>query len=109
MRPHDAGTKSSPNAPQRSAELRGRKVLIVVDGHHRLAAYQKAKHAGTISCQWFAGNARAAMDASVHRNEKVHYGNQLHGRAACVISATTRKTMVPLSPMSIMSCLISGN
>jgi hypothetical protein len=64
---------------------------------------------GRSSCQWFAGNARAAMDASVHRNEKVHYGNQLHGRAACVISATTRKTMVPLSPMSIMSCLISGN
>jgi hypothetical protein len=45
---------------------------VVVDGHHRLAAYQEVKHTGTISCQWFAGNARAAMDASVHRNEKVH-------------------------------------
>ncbi|BBB95385.1 ParB/Srx family N-terminal domain-containing protein [Bradyrhizobium elkanii] len=45
---------------------------VVVDGHHRLAAYQKAKHTGPISCQWFAGPARAAMDASVHRNEKAH-------------------------------------
>lgn len=45
---------------------------VVVDGHHRLAAYQKAKHTGTIQCQWFGASVRAAMDASVHRNEKVH-------------------------------------
>jgi hypothetical protein len=47
-------------------------VWIVVDGHHRLAAYKKAKHTGTICCQWFGGSARAAMDASAHRNDKVH-------------------------------------
>jgi hypothetical protein len=45
---------------------------VVVDGHHRLAAYQKVKHTGTIRCQWFGASVRAAMDASVHRNEKVH-------------------------------------
>lgn len=45
---------------------------IVVDGHHRLAAYRKAEHTGTIRCEWFPGNARAAMDTSVLRNEKVH-------------------------------------
>jgi hypothetical protein len=45
---------------------------VVVDGHHRLAAYQKAKHTGTIRCQWFGASVRAAMDASVHRNEKIH-------------------------------------
>jgi hypothetical protein len=45
---------------------------VVVDGHHRLAAYRKAKHTGTIRCQWFDGSVRAAMDASVHRNEKIH-------------------------------------
>lgn len=45
---------------------------VVVDGHHRLAAYQKARHTGTIQCQWFGASVRAAMDASVHRNEKVH-------------------------------------
>jgi hypothetical protein len=45
---------------------------VVVDGHHRLAAYQKAKHTGTIRCQWFDGSVRAAMDVSVYRNEKVH-------------------------------------
>ena len=33
---------------------------------------QKAKHTGTIRCDWFPGNVRAAMDASVLRNEKVH-------------------------------------
>jgi hypothetical protein len=44
---------------------------VVVDGHHRLAAYPKAGHTGTIRCQWFAGGVRAAMDASVQRNEKV--------------------------------------
>jgi hypothetical protein len=45
---------------------------VVVDGHHRLEAYRKAKHTGTIRCQWFGGSVRAAMDASVYRNEKVH-------------------------------------
>jgi hypothetical protein len=45
---------------------------VVVDGHHRLGAYQKAKHTEKIRCQWFGGSVRAAMDASVHRNEKVH-------------------------------------
>jgi ParB-like nuclease domain len=45
---------------------------VVVDGHHRLAAYRKAKHTAPIRCQWFAGGVREAMDASVHRNEKVH-------------------------------------
>jgi hypothetical protein len=45
---------------------------VVVDGHHRLAAYQKAEHTAPIRCQWFPGGVRAAMDTSVHRNEKVH-------------------------------------
>src|SRR6266581_1688123 len=27
---------------------------IVVDGHHRLAAYEKAKHTAPIKCEWFA-------------------------------------------------------
>lgn len=45
---------------------------IVVDGHHRLAAYRKLNHKAPIKCQWFAGSVRAAMDASLHRNEKIH-------------------------------------
>jgi hypothetical protein len=45
---------------------------VVVDGHHRLAAYRKAKHTEAIRCQWFSGSVREAMDASVHRNEKIH-------------------------------------
>lgn len=45
---------------------------VVVDGHHRLEAYRKAKHTKPIKCQWFPGSVREAMDASVHRNEKVH-------------------------------------
>ncbi len=45
---------------------------VVVDGHHRLEAYRKAKHTEPIRCQWFPGSVREAMDASVHRNEKVH-------------------------------------
>jgi hypothetical protein len=45
---------------------------VVVDGHHRLAAYRKLKHTDPIKCQWFAGSARAAMDESLRRNEKTH-------------------------------------
>jgi hypothetical protein len=45
---------------------------VVVDGHHRLAAYQKAKHTAPIRCEWFGGSVRAAIDASVHRNDKTH-------------------------------------
>jgi ParB/Sulfiredoxin domain len=45
---------------------------IVVDGHHRIAAYLKLKHKEPIKCEWFAGTAREAMDASLSRNEKTH-------------------------------------
>ena len=34
---------------------------VVVDGHHRLAAYQKLEHTAAIRCQWFGGSVRAAM------------------------------------------------
>ena len=45
---------------------------VVIDGHHRKAAYLKAKWNGTIKCEWFVGTAREAMDASLDRNEKIH-------------------------------------
>jgi hypothetical protein len=45
---------------------------VVVDGHHRLAAYRKEKHTDPIKCLWFSGSVREAMDASVRRNEKIH-------------------------------------
>jgi hypothetical protein len=45
---------------------------VVVDGHHRIAAYQKAKWSGTIKCEWFAGTVREAADESLRRNEKIH-------------------------------------
>ncbi|MFK4503544.1 glycosyltransferase A (GT-A) superfamily protein (DUF2064 family) [Bradyrhizobium japonicum] len=45
---------------------------VVVDGHHRLAAYLKLKYKSTIKCEWFAGTVREAMDESLLRNEKTH-------------------------------------
>ena len=45
---------------------------VVVDGHHRVAAYRKLKHTDPIKCEWFAGTAREAMDESLRRNEKTH-------------------------------------
>jgi hypothetical protein len=45
---------------------------VVVDGHHRLAAYRKLKHTDPIECEWFTGSAREAMDESLKRNEKAH-------------------------------------
>jgi hypothetical protein len=45
---------------------------IVVDGHHRIAAYGKAKHTDPIRCEWFAGTVREAMDESMRRNEITH-------------------------------------
>ncbi|MBR0971875.1 ParB/RepB/Spo0J family partition protein [Bradyrhizobium japonicum] len=45
---------------------------VVVDGHHRLAAYRKLKLTTPIKCEWFAGTAREAMDAALLRNEKIH-------------------------------------
>jgi hypothetical protein len=45
---------------------------IVVDGHHRTAAYRKLIWDEPIKCQWFAGGVREAMDAGMHRNERTH-------------------------------------
>lgn len=45
---------------------------IVVDGHHRIAAYLKLKWPGTIKCEWFAGTVREATDESLRRNEIIH-------------------------------------
>jgi ParB/Sulfiredoxin domain len=45
---------------------------IVVDGHHRIAAYLKLNRKETIKCEWFAGSAREATDESLRRNEKIH-------------------------------------
>lgn len=45
---------------------------VVVDGHHRLAAYRRLKHAESIKCEWFAGTVRNATDESLRRNEKTH-------------------------------------
>jgi hypothetical protein len=35
---------------------------VVVDGHHRIAAYLKLKWKDTIKCEWFAGTVRDATD-----------------------------------------------
>jgi hypothetical protein len=51
---------------------RGGHEWIVVDGHHRIAAYLKLKHKETIKCEWFAGSAREAADEGLSRNEKIH-------------------------------------
>lgn len=45
---------------------------IVIDGHHRIAAYLKLKRKETIKCEWFAGSVREAADESLNRNEKIH-------------------------------------
>lgn len=45
---------------------------VVVDGHHRIAAYLKRKWADAIRCEWFAATVREAMDESLRRNEKTH-------------------------------------
>ncbi|MBI5322736.1 ParB/RepB/Spo0J family partition protein [Bradyrhizobium sp.] len=45
---------------------------VVVDGHHRVAAYLKKKRKAAIKCEWFAGTVREAMDAALARNEKTH-------------------------------------
>jgi ParB-like nuclease domain len=45
------------------------KGFVVVDGHHTLAAYKKAKK-DTIKCEWFPGSVREAMDQSMIRNGK---------------------------------------
>jgi hypothetical protein len=45
---------------------------VVVDGHHRVAAYVKLKRTEPIKCEWFAGTVREAMDAGLRRNEKTH-------------------------------------
>jgi hypothetical protein len=51
---------------------RGGYEWIVVDGHHRIAAYLKLKHTEAIKCEWFGGTVREATDESLRRNEKTH-------------------------------------
>jgi hypothetical protein len=45
---------------------------VVVDGHHRRAAYMRARWPGTITCERFRGSVREAMDEGLRRNEKIH-------------------------------------
>lgn len=52
------------------------KKWVCVDGHHRVAAYVKqpitywlGTDKRTITCHWFAGSAREAVDESVRRND----------------------------------------
>jgi hypothetical protein len=45
---------------------------VVVDGHHRIAAYLKKKWTAPIRCEWFGGSVREAADESLRRNEKTH-------------------------------------
>jgi hypothetical protein len=44
---------------------------VVVDGHHRLDAYQKERREGTIECEWFDGTVREAMDTAARDNAKL--------------------------------------
>jgi hypothetical protein len=48
---------------------------ICVDGHHRIAAYlgqsKNGAWRGPISCLWFAGGVREAVDEGVKRNEVI--------------------------------------
>ena len=51
----------------------GRK-WVCVDGHHRLAAYRKTDKYDftsnyTITCEWFPGSVREAVDESIRRND----------------------------------------
>lgn len=41
---------------------------VCVDGHHRLAAYERRGHKGTIKCKWFRGTVWEAVDASLSLN-----------------------------------------
>lgn len=45
---------------------------VVVDGHHRVAAYLKLNRKEPIKCEWFPGSVREAADESLRRNEKAH-------------------------------------
>jgi hypothetical protein len=45
---------------------------LVVDGHHRIAAYLKAKYTAPIKCEWFAGSVSEAVDEGLRRNEITH-------------------------------------
>jgi hypothetical protein len=47
---------------------------VCVDGHHRIAAYQKHNRANwnsSIRCHWFAGTIREAVNESVRLNEVI--------------------------------------
>src|SRR5262245_33940129 len=39
-----------------------------VDGHHRLAAYEKNRWAQPITCVWFDGSIKEAVDESIRLN-----------------------------------------
>jgi ParB-like nuclease domain len=43
--------------------------FVIVDGHHTLEAYKRAKKTA-IRCEWFAGTVREALDQSMLRNGK---------------------------------------
>ncbi len=49
--------------------LRTHNQWFCVDGHHRLAAYKRARWTQPINCEWFSGTVRDAIDESLRRNE----------------------------------------
>jgi ParB-like nuclease domain len=44
---------------------------VVVDGHHRIAAYQQQRWPDQIKCLWFRGTAQEAADESQRQNSKI--------------------------------------
>src|SRR5262249_36616577 len=53
--------------------------FVCVDGHHSIAAY-KAKGKKTITCEWFPGSVREAMNACMERNTKIKLNLPKHAR-----------------------------
>jgi ParB-like chromosome segregation protein Spo0J len=43
---------------------------VIVEGHHRLAAYKSAQWMQPIKCMWFPGSVREAIDESMRLNAK---------------------------------------
>jgi hypothetical protein len=49
---------------------------VCVDGHHRLAAYQKLKWKPKVKCEWFKGSVWDAVDAGMRTNAKIKLNMQ---------------------------------
>jgi hypothetical protein len=78
---------------------------ICVDGHHRIAAYDRARWRDPIKCFWFAGTVREAVDEAIRLNSKDRLNVTQQDRLDAAWRLTPWPWLCKLHPITLCGCI----